>query len=145
MAARQSAADHPERLLTALQSAHDFLAKTRPTATNLFWALDHMMAFATAQVAEGAADLAEAMLAEAHRMADEDVAINQRLAEVNTRFANNVLADEEGYVHYLTGDRLGGLPESFVRSAAAAAAALTFTPIVAPATAPTSISPEASA
>jgi peptidyl-dipeptidase Dcp len=49
-------------------------------------------------------------------------AINQRLAEVHTRFANNVLADEEGYVTYIPGDQLGGLPESFVQAAAAAAA-----------------------
>ena len=49
-------------------------------------------------------------------------AINQRLAALHTRFANNVLADEEGYVTYLTQDQLGGLPPSFVRAAAAAAA-----------------------
>jgi peptidyl-dipeptidase Dcp len=48
--------------------------------------------------------------------------INQRLAELHTRYGNNVLADEEGYVTYLTEDQLGGLPESFVRAAAAAAA-----------------------
>jgi peptidyl-dipeptidase Dcp len=48
-------------------------------------------------------------------------AINQRLAELNTQFGNNVLADEEGYVTYLTADQLGGLPESFVLAAAAAA------------------------
>ncbi len=48
-------------------------------------------------------------------------AIDQRLAEVQTRFANNVLADEERYVTYLTKDQLGGLPESLVKSAAAAA------------------------
>jgi peptidyl-dipeptidase Dcp len=48
--------------------------------------------------------------------------INKRLAELHTQFANNVLADEEGYVTYLTEDQLGGLPESFVRAAAAAAA-----------------------
>ena len=48
--------------------------------------------------------------------------INQRLAELHTQFGNNVLADEEGYVTYLTEDQLGGLPESFVRAAAAAAA-----------------------
>jgi peptidyl-dipeptidase Dcp len=47
--------------------------------------------------------------------------INQRLAELHTRFANNVLADEEGYVLYITSEQLGGLPESFVQSAAAAA------------------------
>ena len=49
-------------------------------------------------------------------------AINERLAELYTAFSNNVLADEEGYVTYLDGDQLGGLPQSFVRAAAAAAA-----------------------
>lgn len=49
-------------------------------------------------------------------------AINQRLAELHTQFSNNVLADEEGYVTYITGDQLSGLSESFVRAAAAAAA-----------------------
>jgi peptidyl-dipeptidase Dcp len=48
-------------------------------------------------------------------------AINQRLAELGTKFANNVLADEEGYVTYISGDQLSGLPESFVKAAAAAA------------------------
>ena len=48
-------------------------------------------------------------------------AINERLARLHTAFANNVLADEEGYVTYLTREQLGGLPESFVRAAAAAA------------------------
>ena len=49
-------------------------------------------------------------------------AINKRLAEVQTKFSNNILADEEGYELLLTEDQLGGLPESFVRAAAAAAA-----------------------
>jgi len=49
-------------------------------------------------------------------------AIDKRLAEIQTEFANNVLADEEGDVQYLKQDQLGGLPESFVQAAAAAAA-----------------------
>jgi peptidyl-dipeptidase Dcp len=48
--------------------------------------------------------------------------IQKQLAELHTRFANNVLADEEGYVTYLTAEQLGGLPQSFVAAAAAAAA-----------------------
>jgi peptidyl-dipeptidase Dcp len=48
--------------------------------------------------------------------------INERLAQLHTAFANNILADEEGYVTYLTAGQLGGLPDSFVRAAAAAAA-----------------------
>ena len=48
-------------------------------------------------------------------------AIEQRLAELQTKFGNNVLADEEKYVRYLTKDQLSGLPASFVQAAAAAA------------------------
>jgi peptidyl-dipeptidase Dcp len=47
--------------------------------------------------------------------------INKRLAELHTKFANNVLADEEGYVLYLSEDQLGGLPDSLKAAAAAAA------------------------
>ncbi|SFC94262.1 peptidyl-dipeptidase Dcp [Microbulbifer thermotolerans] len=47
--------------------------------------------------------------------------INQRLAELYTQFANNVLADEEGYDIFLTKDQLSGLPESIVAAAAALA------------------------
>lgn len=52
---------------------------------------------------------------------DRYAAINQRLAELQTMFGNNVLADEEGYVSYLTAEQLGGLSASFVAVAAAAA------------------------
>jgi len=48
--------------------------------------------------------------------------INQRLAELYTRFGNNLLADEEGYVTYLSDEQLGGLPDSLINAAAAAAA-----------------------
>ncbi|WP_237065309.1 M3 family metallopeptidase [Microbulbifer guangxiensis] len=47
--------------------------------------------------------------------------INKRLAELHTKFANNVLADEEGYTLFLSSDQLSGLPESFVKAAAALA------------------------
>jgi len=47
--------------------------------------------------------------------------INKRLAGLHTSFANNVLADEEGYVTYLTADQISGLPESFANASAAAA------------------------
>ena len=48
--------------------------------------------------------------------------INQELAKLYTQFSNNVLAEEENYVVYLTKDQLGGLPDSFVKAAAKAAA-----------------------
>ena len=50
--------------------------------------------------------------------------INLKLSELHTKFGNNVLADEENYVTYLTKDQLSGLPESIVSAAASAAKAL---------------------
>ncbi len=47
--------------------------------------------------------------------------IDKILAGLHTKYANNVLADEEGYVLYITKDQLGGLPEALVQAAAAAA------------------------
>ena len=47
--------------------------------------------------------------------------INQKLAGLHTKFGNNVLADEESYVLYLTKEQLGGLTESIISAAAAAA------------------------
>lgn len=48
-------------------------------------------------------------------------AINQKLAELHSKYSNNMLADEENYVTYISADQLGGLSESLVRAAAAAA------------------------
>ena len=47
--------------------------------------------------------------------------INQRLAELHNKFSNNVLADEESYVLYLTDKQLSGLPQSVINSAESAA------------------------
>ena len=46
--------------------------------------------------------------------------IEQRLSELHTQFANNVLADEEKYVLCAGENQLGGLPASFVQAAKAA-------------------------
>lgn len=48
-------------------------------------------------------------------------AINQELAQLQTQFSNNLLADEEGYVTYLTPAQIGGLPQSFIAAAKAEA------------------------
>ena len=45
-------------------------------------------------------------------------AINKELSSHYTKFSNNVLHDEENYVTYINKDQLGGLSESFIKSAA---------------------------
>ncbi len=47
--------------------------------------------------------------------------INKELSELYTNFSNNVLADEEGYVTYLSQDQLGGLSQSLINAYAKAA------------------------
>ena len=54
--------------------------------------------------------------------AERYAAIQQRLAQLHTEFGANMLADEEGYVTYLSSDQLDGLPASVVQAAAQAAA-----------------------
>ncbi len=48
-------------------------------------------------------------------------AINKELSELYTNFSNNILADEEGYVTYLTKDQLSGLSEPLIKAYAKAA------------------------
>ncbi len=48
--------------------------------------------------------------------------INKQLSRLYTTFSNNVLAEEENYVVFLTKDQLSGLPDSYVKAAAKAAA-----------------------
>ncbi len=48
--------------------------------------------------------------------------INKRLADLYTKFSNNLLHDEESYALYLEKGQLDGLPESYVNAAAEAAA-----------------------
>jgi len=55
---------------------------------------------------------------------DRYAAINKELAELHTKFSNNLLADEEGWVTYLTPAQIGGLPASYAASAKATAADL---------------------
>ncbi|MCB9246760.1 MAG: M3 family metallopeptidase [Flavobacteriales bacterium] len=44
--------------------------------------------------------------------------IEKELSSLYTKFANNVLHDEESYITYLTAEQLSGLPEDFIQSAA---------------------------
>jgi methylthioribose-1-phosphate isomerase len=81
LAARQSAATSTDALLADLETAVKGLAATRPTAVNLFWALDRM--WRTAESVRGAtvADVRARLLAEAHAILAEDLAANRALGD----------------------------------------------------------------
>ena len=79
LAGYESASSSPVNLLADLQAAAALLKSTRPTAVNLAWAVDRLMGVAAA-MGGSADDVRAAVLAEAQRLADEDVEINKRMA-----------------------------------------------------------------
>jgi methylthioribose-1-phosphate isomerase len=79
LAGFQSQAKDRVQLLRDLEAAAAVLRKARPTAVNLGWALDRLMRVAVSEELESADDVRNALLAEAQRLADEDVALNRRM------------------------------------------------------------------
>ena len=57
----------------------DTLAKTRPTAVNLFWAIDRMKQVYAEMSGASLADIRSRLVAEAQAVRTEDLAINQRI------------------------------------------------------------------
>jgi methylthioribose-1-phosphate isomerase len=80
LAAYQSPARYVGNLLDFLEVAAVILRKARPTAVNLAWAVDHMLEVAHDEQHDRVDDIRVALLAEAKRMADEDVATNKAIA-----------------------------------------------------------------
>ncbi len=79
LAAQASNASDPTALRAELKNASEVLHSARPTAVNLGWALKRILRIA-AGVDGSANEVRRVVLAEAKRIADEDVAINQRMA-----------------------------------------------------------------
>ena len=66
-------------LRVELKTAADVLRASRPTAVNLFWAIDRMMARINDPALNSVLALQEAMLAEADAIAAEDVQVNRQI------------------------------------------------------------------
>ncbi|MBK7671915.1 MAG: S-methyl-5-thioribose-1-phosphate isomerase [bacterium] len=83
LAARQAVRDGLDAAgtLAAVEQARRHLAATRPTAVNLFWALDRLAACAGRLAAHGPGAVAEGLLAEARRVHEEDIAMCRRLGQ----------------------------------------------------------------
>lgn len=80
LAGFQSRAQTPEDLVRDLEKAAIALRASRPTAVNLSWALNRIMTRAM-DFSGPTAELKHFVLAQAQKLADEDVEINMRMAE----------------------------------------------------------------
>ena len=79
LAAQQAPPERTDQVLAAAGRAADYLATARPTAVNLFWALDHMRRVAHAQAALAPAAFVERLAREAAAIRDEDAAMCRRI------------------------------------------------------------------
>jgi methylthioribose-1-phosphate isomerase len=70
-----------ERLLDALEQAAEVLRRSRPTAVNLFWAINRVMAKVRANGTLTADALRALVINEAHAIAEEDVMVNKAIAQ----------------------------------------------------------------
>lgn len=83
-----------------IQQAAAELRSTRPTAVNLFWAIQKVMDYAAALKGRSPHEIAEALYQLAVEMAEEDVAVNKRMAE----WGQELVADGDGILtHCNTG------------------------------------------
>lgn len=76
---KQSGADDVEDLRKSMDSLTELMAETRPTAVNLFWAIDRMKKRFEELVGDGVADTLDGLEREAVAIHEEDVAINRRM------------------------------------------------------------------
>src|SRR5690349_11450957 len=100
LAARAEASD------AALERAYALLVATRPTAINLKWALDEMMASLRNRPRE---ERVEAAYRRAQEIADEDVAINAAIGRHGLKLIEEIAARKAGAVNVLTHCNAGWL------------------------------------
>jgi len=67
------------KLFERLSRSCDLLKATRPTAVNLFWALDRVMK--AAESARSAEELRRKVIEEARKIAEEDIQMNRKIGE----------------------------------------------------------------
>jgi len=91
-----------EQFNDQLQKVTSYLATSRPTAVNLFWALDRMKAVASANKDKDIPTLKEILLAEAQKIIDEDKAICRAIG----RYGSDLIKDGDTI---LTHCNAGGL------------------------------------
>ncbi|MCD6421533.1 MAG: S-methyl-5-thioribose-1-phosphate isomerase [Thaumarchaeota archaeon] len=83
LTAYRSKTKNREKLLEELRESYEVLRASRPTAVNLFWALDRIM-----RIAESSKDAEEArrrVVEEALKIMEEDIEANKRMGEYGAR------------------------------------------------------------
>ena len=96
LAAAISDATDSESIWNDLESASETLAASRPTASNLVWALERMNSRARAASDQAPEAIRQLMLEQAQRIADEDVEINKAMGS----FGAELIQDSDTVIHH---------------------------------------------
>jgi methylthioribose-1-phosphate isomerase len=91
LAAVHSDAQSKPELVATVRQAADLLRATRPTASNLFWALERMLVRLEDDGLHGVDEIRQALIAEAESLAEEDVEVNKRMGQYGAELM------EDGY------------------------------------------------
>lgn len=95
LAAQQSSASEVDDLRSDLNEAAEVLQAARPTAVNLTWAIKRVMRVVEPD-AKGPDNIRDAILAQAQQIADEDVALNQKMAA----YGAALIEDGDTVIHH---------------------------------------------
>jgi methylthioribose-1-phosphate isomerase len=85
LAARRSRAATVQGLLADLERAAEVLRAARPTAANLFWAVERMLRRAREAPGGSVEEVVRTVEEEAQRLADEDVEVNRRMGRIGAQ------------------------------------------------------------
>ena len=88
LTAYHSRARSRDELMRELERCAERLRRTRPTAVNLFWAIDRVLDRAR-RTPGGVEELRNAVISEANAMADEDVETNRRIGRHGARLISD--------------------------------------------------------
>jgi methylthioribose-1-phosphate isomerase len=105
LAAKEIDAERWDDFYRRLREAKDYLASARPTAVNLFWALDRMERAAVKNSALAVSDIKKALREEALRIRDEDVAVCRAIGEHGL----TLLKDGAGVLTHCNAGRLAAV------------------------------------
>lgn len=96
LAAQQITDSDRLTFIQALEKAAALLNAARPTAVNLSWAVNQQLRVATDETLESIDDIRDALLKNAQRIADEDVALNRRMGF----FGAELISDGDTILHH---------------------------------------------
>ena len=81
LGAKEANGENPGAFLSDLRRVISRIARTRPTAINLFWALDRMETLAVASLPLGISETRRILREESQRILDEDIRANQAMGK----------------------------------------------------------------